>query len=218
MFAKTANAIIRGNIFALIFLLLPLSCSMAQAKSFSYGFTVGVPLNDLATADSSHVANTSRLTFGPGLRIFLQRSLGLDADLLYKKLHTGFASNPARITFHRLELVPMLRYSFPTSSIRPFIHVGMSFNWIMAVCGSDICTDTTVHDKYYCIEDKTVAELRHSHTHGFVLGTGADLQLKALNLTPELRVTRWVDRNFGTLDSPLRSNLTQVELLLKVSF
>ena len=200
MCAKTANATTREIIFVSILLVLPLSCSLAQVQSVSYGFAAGAPLNNLATADSNHVADTGRFTFGPSLRISLPRSLGLDADLLYKRLDIGLESNLARITFHRLELLPMLRYSFPTSPIRPFMHAGMSFNWIIAVCGSDICADASADSDHYCIEGKTVAELRHSHAHGFVLGAGADLQLKALNLTPELRVTRWVDRNFGTLD------------------
>jgi hypothetical protein len=40
----------------------------------------------------------------------------------------------------------------------------------------------------------------------------------ALHLASELRITRWVDRNFGTRDSSLRSNLTQIELLFVLIF
>ena len=176
-------------------------------------------MNDLATTDTGHAASTGKFTIEPSLCIFLPRSLSLDADLLYKQLHFGFASDPARITSHRLELAPMLRYSFTsTSPIRPFIHAGMSFNWIISVSGSDTCADSAVDSKYYCLHGKIVTELRHLHTHGFIFGAGADFQLKALSLAPELRIIRWVDRNFGTKDSPVRSNLTQVEILLGIAF
>ncbi len=204
-------------ILILISLLVP--CSPARAQGVSFGLSAGVPLTNMATADSGTIATTGRYTFGPSLRIALPRGFGLDVDLLYKRLDFGFASNPVRVTAHRLELVPLFRYAFTSASIHPFVHGGMSFNRIIAAGGSDVCTDAVAGaGEYYCIEGKTVAQLRHSHTHGFVLGTGVNFHLKVLQLSPEIRVTRWVDRNFGTQDSPLRSNLTQIELLFGLVF
>jgi hypothetical protein len=206
-------------IFILILLILFLSCSPARAQIFSYGLNVGVPLNNLATADDGRLAATGRYSFGPSLHIALPHGFGLDVDLLYKRLEFGSASNPSRITAHRLELVPLLEYAFMQSPIRPFVRAGVSFNRIIVGSGSDVCTDSLQENNgYYCIGDEVVAQLRHSHTHGFVLGSGVDFQLKALHLEPELRITRWVDRNFGTQDSSLRSNLTQIELLLGFLF
>ncbi len=208
---------IRQSITVVLITLL-LACSQGQAQSVSYGLSIGLPLNNLATADSSRVAATKLFTFGPSLRVGLQRGFGIDLDLLYKRLDFGLILNPARINTHRLELTPMLRYAFQASSIRPFVHAGMSFNWIVAMCGADACTEDTVDKGNYCIEGKTVFQLRHEHAQGFVLGAGVDFGWGALRLEPELRVTRWVDRNFGTRDSPLRSNLTQIELLLGFLF
>jgi hypothetical protein len=204
--------------FVVIILLMP--CAIARSQSVSYGLRVGMPLNNLATADANRIAATGRYTVGPSMCIAMPRGFGLDVDLLYKRLDLGVASNAARITSHRLELVPLLRYVLTTAPIHPFVHAGISFNWILGRGGgSNACTDNVAEDKgYYCMEGNMVAQLRHSHTHGFVLGTGLDFQLRALRLTPELRFTRWVDRNFGTQDSSLRSNLTQIELLLGFAF
>jgi hypothetical protein len=202
----------RQILFGFIFLLF--SRSPAEAQSLHYGGTVGVPLNSLATADDSLNATTRRYTFGVSLSADIPGEFGLDVDLLYKRLDLGFSSDPARINSHRLELAPMIRFAFHSSSIRPFIHAGMSFNWIIGGGGSGVCADTPGHaSRWYCIEGKSVAELRHSHTHGFVVGAGAEFHRGVLRLRPEFRFTRWVDRNFGTQDSSLRSNLSQMELL-----
>jgi len=203
----------------LISLILFFPCPQAKAQSISFGLSIGTPLNDLATADSNRVANTTRFTLGPSLRIALPLNFGLDLDVLYKQFEFGLESNPSRFTAHRLELVPMLRYDFTRLPIHPYVHAGLSFNRIFALGGSDACADASAGGRrYYCEDGITVAALRHSHTHGFVLGGGLDFNLIALHLTPELRFTRWTDRNFGTQDSPLRSNLTQAEFLLSVLF
>lgn len=203
----------------LILLILLSPCHRAEAQSLSFGLSMGTPLNDLATADSTRIANTKRFTLGPSLRIDLPLNIGLDLDVLYKQFEFGLASNPSRFTAHRLELVPMLRYDFTRLPIHPYVHAGLSFNRVFALGGSDVCGDASAGSKkYYCVDGITVAERRHSHTHGFVLGGGLDFNLIALHLAPELRITRWVDRNFGTQDSSFRSNLTQAEFLLAVLF
>jgi hypothetical protein len=221
MLIKILKPPIRALTFVLILILLILlfPCSLAKAQGISWGLSAGVPLNGLAIADSSRVARTMRFTFGPSLRVALPHGFGVDLDLLYKRLDFGFASYPARITAHHLELVPLLRYSFGSSPIRPFVHAGMPSNWVLARGGSDACVDAPAGGKgYLCIDRKTVAQLRHSHTHGFVLGGGLDFESGVLHLVPELRVTRWLDRNIGTQDSPLRSNLNQVEILMGFLF
>jgi hypothetical protein len=46
-----------------------------------------------------------------------------------------------------------------------------------------------------------VAELRHRHTRGVVIGAGLERRFGAFRLTPEVRFTRWADRNFGVHDA-----------------
>ncbi len=44
------------------------------------------------------------------------------------------------------------------------------------------------------------------HTWGVVTGAGLKRRFGPLRLTPEVRFTRWADRNFGVHHAPLRSN------------
>jgi Outer membrane protein beta-barrel domain len=192
--------------------------SPTRAQSVSFGVTGGVPLNNLATASEGMVSTTGRYTIGPALRVGLPRAFAVDVEFLYKRFNFGFASDPARIGVHRLELPLLLRYGFRGSSVHAFVHAGVSFNWAIPGDGANSCPNADPDSGFYCIGNKTSAQLRHEHTYGPVLGAGAEFKLKALRLAPEFRVTRWVDRNFGTQDSPLRSNLTQVELLLGLKF
>lgn len=204
--------------FTLILTAVFLLPSLMRAQSVSFGVTAGVPLNNLATASEGMVSTTGRYTLGPALRVGLPRAFAVEVELLYKHFDFGFASDPARIAVHRLELPLLLRYGFRISSVHPFVHAGASFNWVIPADGANACPEADPDSDIYCIGNKTAAQLRHNHTYGPVLGAGVEFSLKALHLAPELRVTRWVDRNFGTQDSPLRSNLTQVELLLGLKF
>ncbi len=205
----------RQRIVAVLTALL-LAPSIGWAQGASFGLYIGSPLNDLAAADSSMVATTGRYTFGPALQVNLLHGFNLEADLLYKRLAFGLISNPARLTAHRLELPLLLRYAIH-APLHPFVLAGMSFNRVVAVSGSSACAETAT-DKFYCIGGQTVVQLRHQHTHGYVLGAGTGFERGALRLEPQLRITRWVDRNFGTRDTSLRSNLTQIELLLGLKF
>jgi len=200
-----------------VFALLFLTCT-GHAQGVSFGLSVGVPLNHLATADSSATATTCRYTFGPTLQVGLSHGFGFEAELLYKRLGFGLESNPAVLAVHRLELPLLLRYVFRGSAFHPFLDAGVSFNRVIAVSGSNACAETVAREGVYCIGDKTVVALRHRHTRGFILGAGVDFARGSLRLSPELRVSRWVDRNFGTRDSLHRSNLTQIELLLGLKF
>ncbi len=192
--------------------------SLARAQHVSFGGTAGVPLNDLATASEGIVSTTERFTVGPALRVGLPHAFAVDLELLYKRFDFGFASDPARIAVNHLELPLLLRYGFAGSFLHPFIHVGLSINWAIPSDGENSCPGADPESNYYCIGGRTAAQLRHQQTYGPVLGAGVEFELKALRLAPELRVTRWVDRNFGTQDSPLQSSLTQVELLLGFKF
>lgn len=204
--------------FAVALTSLLLAPSLGQAQSVSFGLSAGTPLNHLLTADNSQVATTGWYTFGPALRVRLPHRFGFDVDFLYKRLDFGIVPNPARAAVHRMELPLLFRYAFSGLPVRPWVHAGMSFNRVIAVNGADVCARGAFGEELYCTGGKPAAELRHRHTHGPVVGAGLDFGWRKIRLAPELRVTRWVDRNFGTRDSSLRSNLTQVELLLGFQF
>jgi hypothetical protein len=189
-----------------------------QAQTVSFGLSAGMPVSSSVRAADGQVTTTGRYTFGPALRVGLPRGFGVDVDLLYKRFSFGSVSDPARASAHRLELPLLLHYRFPARTLRPWIHAGMSFNRVLAVNGANVCTAGISAEEFYCMGGKPVAVLRHRHTHGPVVGAGLDFGWGRVRLSPELRLTRWVDRNFGTRDSSLSSNLTQIELLVGFGF
>ncbi len=196
--------------------IMELAARTGHAQGVSPGFSGGVPVNHLAAAAEGRVATIAHYTFGPALQVGLPHGLGVDVEFLYKRFDLGLVSVSNRIAVHRVELPLMLRYAFPGLPVRPFVHAGISFNRVIAVGGENACPEGGAG--FYCIGSETVAQLRHRHTHGPVLGAGLVFRRARVDLVPEVRLTRWVDRNFGTRDSPTQSNLTQIELLLSVAF
>ena len=201
---------------AAVLTIMVLAARTGHAQRVSPGFNAGLPVNPLVAGADGLAATTARFTLGPTLRVDLSRGFGFDADLLYKRLSLGFTAIPNRISIHRVELPLMLRYVLRALPARPFMHAGISFNYVVASGGEEVCT--AEGPGFNCIGGERVAQLRHRHTRGPVLGAGLNFRRAGLRFVPEVRVTRWVDRNFGTRDSPIHSNLTQLELLLGVGF
>ncbi|HYL37584.1 MAG TPA: outer membrane beta-barrel protein [Bryobacteraceae bacterium] len=185
-----------------------LAAGASSAGVFSFGLKTGVPINSALTSASSQFSvNTHRYTLGPTVELQLPHNFAFEADLLYKRLeyrHSPQGSGPqaaiAAVNASRWELPVLLKYKFRGAAFHPFVDLGGSFNRV-------------VH-----IEGMNVAELRHRHTRGLVIGGGAERRFGEFRLAPEVRLTRWADRNFGVFDAPLRSNLTQAEFLIGFEF
>lgn len=195
-------------------MLLLLGAASAPAQSVSFGLKAGLPLRELlAAAAPGYHAATSRYTFGPALTIELPHRLRFETDLLYKRLQYGFPESPSApaggaftsASAARWEVPLLLEYSFRRPVVRPFVGMGMSFNRVTGVGG----VRTT---------DTRFIQVRHRGTKGFVATAGVEARLGVLRIAPEIRVTRWADRNLGVSDAPLHSNLTQAELLIGFRF
>jgi hypothetical protein len=197
-------------------ILVFMSFGSAMGREFSLGLSGGVPFNDTTKGVNGLIAATGRYTVGPTAQIRLSRRFSFNIDLLYKQFDFGFVSESLRITAHRLEMPLLLQYDLNTNSIRPFVQAGIAFNRVIAVGGGNQCL--SAGDGFYCIGGRTAAQIRHRQTPGPVVGAGINFNLGVVRLAPELRITRWIDRNIGTRDSPLRSNLTQIEMLVRVGF
>lgn len=188
------------------------------ARDISVGLIGGFPVTNLLEARERTVSETSRFTFGPDLRIGLRHDFAVDINLFYKTAEVGFRANPARAAIRRLELPVQLRYRLPGLRLRPWIEVGMSFNRVASVAGGDECGPPGLGERFLCLNGAPAIEMRHRSTHGPVLGAGVEVRKKRLQIDTEIRVTRWVDRNFGTRESPLQSDLTQIEVLVGIRF
>jgi len=198
-----------------IFACLLLACSLSSAQTISFGLDAGIPLNDLASALPGQVAATQRYTVGPAIQVGLTRRFALDVGFLYKRLDLGLRTEGTRAAVHRWELPLLARYEFSGRRLRPFVHAGVSFNRVFEISGAHVCARNG-NEEVYCIGGETLANLRHRGTKGAVAGGGLESRFGATRLSAELRLTHWADRNFGVRDSSLRSNLTQLEILVGV--
>jgi hypothetical protein len=176
-----------------VFFLMPV---LASAQPFSFGLKAGVPLTSFLSASSpDYRAAAARYTFGPALEVALPFHLAAEGGLLYAHLDYGFRTSG--FTASRWEVPLLLKYRFGKGLLRPFAGAGLSFNRITGVADA-----------------RSPAELRHRGTTGLVLAAGIETRAGRLRIAPELRISRWADRNFGTRDTPLQSSLTQAALLL----
>ena len=199
--------------------LLVALCKLSSAQRTALGVEAGVPVSSAVTANSERVAGTRHYTFGPTFGLLLLRGVHLEFECLYKRFDLGSSGSSQRLTVHRLEWPLYLRYQLRRGPATPFIQAGIAFNRIMHVGGGSICSRGPFGEEFYCINSTPVAELRHRSTIGVVAGAGVSVgRLGRMTVAPELRVTRWVDRNFGVSESQIRSTLTQAELLVGLSF
>ena len=180
-------------------LLLLLAAGCAPAQSVSFGVKAGIPLtNLLAAASPAYHAATSRYTFGPALRIGLPHRCGFEAGVLYKRLEYGAGALSG--SAGRWEVPLLIEYSLRQPVVRPFFGAGVSFNRVTGATTAGLI------------------ELRHRSAKGVVAAAGVETRRGPLRIAPEIRVTRWGDRNFGVGEAPLHSHLTQAELLIGFRF
>jgi hypothetical protein len=171
-----------------------------QAQRISPGFWAGATVSELIAASGKGGEGRPSYLVGPFLDVAIWRGVRAPAALLF-----GAAPLPesTRPTAHRWELPVTASWQTRALPGRPYVRAGVAWNRIFAIRGA---------------RGSPEAELRHRGTYGLVIGGGLDFGAGPVRLTPEVRVVRWVDRNFGVRDSALRSNLTEVQLLAGVRF
>ena len=179
--------------------LLVLTAGFAAAQVFSFGVEAGVPLNPLLSGSSlDYQVKTHSYTVGPYVQVRLPLRFSFEADLLYKRLEYTYGGTNS-VAISRWELPLLFGYRFTARRWQPFVHLGGSLNRVVHVAGMNI------------------AELRHQATQGLAAGAGVERRVGPLRLAPEVRITHWRDHNLGVHDAPLRSSLTQAEVLVTVS-
>ena len=158
------------------------------------------------------------IRLGRSSRFICGAALRIGADFLLSR--AGLAVSPAgsqRVHVWRWELPVTLAYRFRMRA-RPFARAGIALNRVFDISGANECARGPFGEQFYCVDGAPLAELRHRGTYGPVIGGGLRFRFKGIRLEPEVRVTRWIDRNFGVRDSALRSNLNQLDALMSVVF
>jgi opacity protein-like surface antigen len=189
---------------ACLLLLLTMAAAGAEAQSVSFGVRAGLPLRGLlAVAQPGYRAATGHYTFGPTVEIRLPHQVAFETDLLYK--HFDYQSPASSASASRWELPLLLKYGIQRRKLRPFASLGVGFSRVTSAAALGAPWTGII-------------QLRHRTTKGIVAAAGVEACLAALRIAPEIRITRWGDRNFGVSDAPLHSNLTQAELLIGFRF
>jgi hypothetical protein len=188
------------------------------AQTVSLGLRAGVPVTPPLTVDGRQQASASRFTIGRLIEVHLWRGAGFGADFLLRRADLAIsAAGSQRAEVWQWEAPITFIYRFRAVA-RPFVRTGLSLNRVFDISGATECARGPFGEQFYCLEGSSLAELRHRGTSGFVVGGGFRFKFKKLWFEPELRLTRWVDRNFGVRDSAVRSNLNQIGLLAGVFF
>lgn len=188
------------------------------AQAVSVGLRVGVPVTSMLHAEGPYEARAGRYTLGPLIEVRLWRGVGVGADFLVSRAGLATASAGAqRAGVWRWEAPVTLLYRFGAPG-RPFVRAGFAVSRILAIRGASECGRGPFGERFYCLDGRPVVELRHRGALGSVAGGGMRWRFKKLWFEPEVRLTRWIDRNFGVRDSAVRSNLNQIGLLVGVVF
>jgi hypothetical protein len=188
------------------------------AQGISLGLRAGVPITPVLATDGPQQASAPRFTIGPLIEVHLWRGAALAADFLL--LRSDLASAPtgsrsAEVRRWEAPITLIYRVRAPT---RPFVRAGVSFNRVFDISGATECGRGPFGEQFYCLEGSFLAELRHRGTSGFVVGGGLRFKFMKFWLEPEVRLTHWIDRNFGVRDAAVRSNLNQVGFLVGAIF
>jgi hypothetical protein len=200
----------------MVALLLGLSPLWAQVVSL--GLRAGIPIIPMLTASGNERASMPRFTIGPLIETHLWRGAGFGADFLLQRTDlTVSLAGSQRVRVWRWETPLTLTYRFRAPT-RPFLRLGVSINHIFDISGATQCARGPFGEQFYCLGGSPIAELRHRGTFGFVGGGGLRVPLKKVHLDPEVRLTHWIDRNFGVRGSAVRSNLNQIEFLVGAVF
>ena len=187
---------------------------------FSGGIIAGVPLTDFLNAASSgsfnYSAPTQRYIIGADAELRLPLSLGVEFDLLYRRLSfTGSGTLPAGFvtakgTGNDWEFPLLLKYRFPFPVVRPFVEGGVAWNALPGLKNALAQASQTL--------GLASPQVNHTTTMGVVLGGGVDIHAVFLHIQPQLRFTRWTAQQISDPLGLLQSNQNQAEFLVAFTF
>lgn len=193
--------------------MLSLFASAALAGPIGVGVKGGIPMTDFFEVVNSgsafrYDAVTRRYTVGPYFELRLPFGLGVEVDILYKRVgYESQLSQPAGVTVSSTkgaswEFPLLAKYEFPGALVRPYIAGGLNFNRFSGL--TDVAGITRSAD---------------SRT-GYVAGMGLEISVPVIRICPEFRYTRWgSDPITGSAaSSTMNINRNQAEILVGIAF
>ncbi|HWR52784.1 MAG TPA: porin family protein [Bryobacteraceae bacterium] len=196
-----------------------LAAPLAFPQLLTWGVKAGVPFTDAfktaQTGDLGYVSDTRRYTFGGTAEVNLPFGLGVELDLLYRRLNyeaQGTAGGEAvrrSVTANAWDFPLLLKWKAGIRPLQPFFTVGPTFRGLTNLSQAGTFFNSDRGDD--------PIELERKGNTGLTVGIGARLG-NQIALSPEVRYTRWGWDNFRDPFSLLRSNRDQVEFLVGVTF
>ena len=178
-----------------ILLVCLLAAPVAFAQNFSFGVKGGVPLtNSLKVLDrATYASGKSPFVAGPAVELRSAAGLGVEADLLYRRLQ--YTSGTSGNTTGQAWEVPLLaKYRTPGALLRPYLAAGYSIRRLVGM------------------------DLSGRFKTGPTLGGGLELGVPLVRFSAEIRYTRWGSSSFKAALGGLATQLNQADLLLGIMF
>jgi opacity protein-like surface antigen len=208
------------------------AASLRAEMPVSFGFKGGIPLTDWFNIDNSisnptgpqyvYHSATRRYEFGPTAE-FRVYHFRIEVDALYKRLGYDFNApdpqNPGSFIYNNVkanqwEFPAVIKYPFSLGRFRPYVEVGASLRHI-----STIRQTTSSAELYAPMITNNTAALHNRNSYGGVAGFGVTFKVREhLEISPEVRYTRWANQAFTSNPSLLRTNLDQGDFLVGVNF
>lgn len=201
---------------------LTLTCCLCEAQSVSFGAIGGGRATDQATSPA--IDESKRYILGPMLDIGLPLGFGFEFDALYSR--DGFrASNSTPLASNFLgertntwEFPLLVKHSLPFPIVKPFVEIGYAPRVMRGSINSAGSFLATAAGQF---QFATSSQNVDAASQGLVLGGGVRFTTGPLQLSPEIRYTRWNNSpvNFSFPDGPgFTSTRNQVDLLVGIGW
>ena len=196
----------------------------------SVGIKAGVPLNEMFSTYSISALDypvrytpytyaVPRYQVGLYADFHLTRHLSFEVDGLFRR--GGFAfEQPANqfyehTVFNNWEFPFLFQYNLTRGRLRPFVNAGAALRHIAGVqTASSYGISSGVQTASFTQNNSDI--LRNSGSWGGVIGAGVTFKEGPLEISPELRYTRWVNQSFNAVG--LTNSLNESVFLLGIGF
>jgi hypothetical protein len=200
------------------------ACTGSAAGPLIIGVRGGARLNDIVdavenspTVGRTFEAATGNYVVGPTLGFRMPLGFSLTGDALFTRLtlsaaSTGATAGSIRAQANSWEFPVMLRWTAGDQGVAPFVGAGVSVRHLgdFADVGRFIVGNNNNAGNSVFPDQNTV---------GFVIGGGLRFKAGALRIEPEIRYTRWNQRDAAqAFRNFFEVNRNQAQILLGLTF
>ena len=160
---------------------------------------IGVPATDayevfpFPNPGTIFTAQQPRYTVGPYVELRLPARMSIELDALYRNY--DFVPPGGAVSASSWEFPVVVKHKFPVPLVKPYFGAGVSFSRL---------------------SDVPNLSVDHNSNYGIVAEGGVEFNLLLLKVSPEIRYTGWVFRNFNS--DLLQTKRNQLAVLVGFGF